>query len=249
MDRIPFLRHGFSTRHGGTSPLPARALNLSHVSWDDVTRVEENRRRFLIALGFPQESLVTLSQIHSDRVHIIEENLEQWNRRTQGDALITQRAGVTLGIQVADCLPILIVDPQTRTIGGVHAGWRGTLARVFAGTVAKMRESSGCDPSRMMTAIGPGIRFCCFEVGEEVVEAFENEFPGSSLAKPLEEKPGKYLLDLRVALDVQFQEAGLAPENIFDLGLCTRCNPGEFFSYRGEGPRSGRMMGAISILE
>src|SRR5213593_1130940 len=165
LERIPFLRHGFSTRHGGTSSLPARALNLSQVSWDDDAQVVENRRRFLMALGIPQESLVTLAQIHSDRVHIIEENPEQWNRRTQGDALITQQAGVTLAIQVADCLPILIADPQTRTIGGVHAGWRGTLARVLAGTVAKMRETSGCDPLRLIAAIGPGIRSCCFEVG------------------------------------------------------------------------------------
>ncbi len=229
--------------------MPSATLNLSHVSWDAGARVEENRRRFLTVLGLPKESLVTLSQVHSNRVHIIEENPEQWNRRTQGDSLVTQRTGVTLAVQVADCFPVLITDPQTKTIASIHAGWRGTLARIVTRTVAKMHEKFGCDPSRLLVAIGPGIRSCCFEVGREVGEAFEKEFPGSKLAKPRGEKPDKYLVDLSRALDFQFKEAGLSWSHIFDLEACTRCNPGEFFSYRGEGPHSGRMMAVIATIQ
>jgi len=248
LDKIPFMRHGFSTRHGGVSPFPERALNLSHVSWDESARVDENRRRFLAALDIPEWSLATLSQIHSDRVHIIEENPDQWNRRTQGDALVTRRAGVTLAVQVADCFPILIADPETRAVGSIHAGWRGTLARIVAKAVAKMRREFGCEPARMIAAIGPGVRACCFEVGAEVIEAFEKEFPGARMTEERKDHPEKYLLDLHSALAIQFEEAGFSPGNVFDLEACTRCNLDEFFSYRGEGPRSGRMMGLIAAI-
>lgn len=248
LEDLKFLRHGFSTRHGGVSPLPAHALNLGHVSCDSAERVEENRRRFMAALHLQTACLTTLSQIHSDRVHIIEENPSHWNRRTQGDALITQQAGVALAIQVADCFPILIADPETRTIAGVHAGWRGCLLRVGLRTAQRMRERFGCDPKKLRVAIGPGIQPCCFEVGSEVADAFKREYPCASLVVPRAGVDRKYLLDLKRALDIQFEEAGFSRENIFDLGACTRCRQDEFFSFRGEGTQSGRMMGVIALL-
>src|SRR5688572_26273808 len=112
LEELPFLRHGFSTRNGGVSSKDS--LNLGYVAWDAAERVEENRRRFLTALSLKAESLATLSQIHSDRAHILEEKPMQWNRHTQGDALITGRVGAALGIQVADCFPVLMADPQDR---------------------------------------------------------------------------------------------------------------------------------------
>lgn len=246
LEEIPFLRHGFSTRHGGVSPLPVDSLNLGRVAWDAAERVEENRRRFMAALNLQGVSLTTLSQAHSDRVHIIEENSGQWNHRTEGDALVTRLAGLALAVQVADCFPILIADPETGAIAGVHSGWRGTLARIALKTIEKMTADFGCNPARLIAAIGPGIRACCFEVGPEVVSSFELKFPGARLTAARSGDADKHLLDLRKALDLQFEEAGLSPVNIFDLGACTRCGVDEFFSYRGEGPRSGRMMGLIA---
>ena len=244
LEELTFLRHGFSTRHGGVSPLPSRSLNLSFVSCDAPQRVQENRKRFTNALELP-DVLVTLSQIHSDRVHIIEEKPDQRNPSPQGDALVTRSLGLVLAVQGADCFPILIVDPETKAIAAVHAGWRGTLARIAAKTIAKMRESLGCDPARLLIAVGPGIRSCCFEVGPEVLRAFQTEFAGVQLGQT--SPSGRFLLDLRRALEIQFEETGVSPERVYDLGKCTRCCADEFFSFRREGPRSGRLMGVIGL--
>jgi purine-nucleoside/S-methyl-5'-thioadenosine phosphorylase / adenosine deaminase len=246
LEELSFLRHGFSTRHGGVSSLPAGNLNLSHVSWDSAQQVDENRGRFMTALGLGSATLATLSQIHSDRLHIIEEKAGQWNQRPQADALATRLQSVALAVQAADCFPILLVDPTAGAIAGVHAGWRGTLARILSKSVQTMERELDCDPARLMVAIGPGIRRCCFEIGPEVVEAFEREFPGAQLAEPHPANPGRSLLDLRRAVDVQFAEVGIPQSQVFDLGLCTRCRVDEFFSYRGEGPKSGRLMAVIS---
>jgi purine-nucleoside/S-methyl-5'-thioadenosine phosphorylase / adenosine deaminase len=246
LEELSFVRHGFSTRHGGVSSLPGGNLNLSRVFWDNARRVDENRRRFMTALGLGTATLATLSQIHSDRLHIIEEKPGQWNQRPQADALATRLESMALAVQIADCFPVLMVDPRARVVAALHAGWRGTLARIVSKAVQAMELALDCDPARLMVAIGPGIRRCCFEVGPEVVEAFEREFPGAPLAEPRPDHAGKSLLDLCQALDVQFAEVGISRSQVFDLGLCTRCRVDEFFSYRGEGPKSGRLMAVIS---
>ena len=244
LEELRFLRHGFSTRHGGVSRQDS--LNLGYVSWDAPECVEENRRRFLSALNLQTESLATLSQVHSDRAHILEEKPAQWNRHTQGDALITGRAGAALGIQVADCFPVLMADPLTGTVAAIHAGWRGTVSRIASKTVALMVTSFGCRASSLLVAIGPGIRSCCFEVGADVSEAFEKEFPGAELAQPASGAQGKFQVDLCRALDIQLADAGVRPDQVYDLEACTRCQQDQFFSYRGEGPESGRMLGVIA---
>lgn len=258
LDDLAFVRHGFSTRFGGVSPLPSNALNLSRVSWDSPANVAENRRRFARALRMETSPLVTLAQIHSDRVHIIEESPAFWNSRPEADALITRLAGVALSVQVADCLPILIADPEGRVIAAVHAGWRGSLARIVAKTIARLEEDFRCDPGRLLIAIGPGIRACCFEVGKEVVDAFALEYHGARIAEPRpaestsrDRSPAvpKFMLDLRKALDIQLREARISPSLVFDLQACTCCKTDEFFSYRAEGDRSGRMMGVIARVE
>jgi YfiH family protein len=246
LEEVRSIRHGFSTRHGGVSSLPAGSLNLSHVSWDRAERVDENRRRFMTSLNMRAATLATLSQIHSDRLHIIEEKNGQWNQRPQADAQATRLESMALAVQIADCFPILMVDPKVGAIAGVHAGWRGVLARIVSKAVETMKTVMECDPARLIVAIGPGIRNCCFEVGSEVVEAFERKFPGVPLARPHPGHTGKSLLDLRRVLDVQFAEVGISQSQLFDLGMCTRCRMDEFFSYRGEGPKSGRLMAVIS---
>ena len=247
LNEIPFLRHGFSTRHGGVSALSADSLNLSLVSWDSAANVAENRRRFLAALGLEHVHVATLSQVHSDRLHILDENVPAENGRPEADALATRQRGIAIAVQVADCFPIIVVDPKNRAVAAVHAGWRGTLARIFTKTVAGMRAAFGSEASDLITAVGPGIHPCSFEVGPEVAEEFRVEYPGAYLSRPHPAQQGKYLLDLPQALRIQFQEAGLRPDSIFDLDACTCCNTNEFFSYRGEGTYSGRMMALVCL--
>jgi YfiH family protein len=244
LEEIADLQHGFSTRHGGVSSLPDGALNLRHAPWDSSENVRENRRRFLGALRLRAGRLLTLRQVHSDRIHIIGEIPSHWNQ-PEGDALATELEGAALAVQTADCFPILIADPGGRGVACIHSGWRGTLARLPGKTVEAMRNAFGCDPSRLLAAIGPGIRSCCYGVGEEVADRFRENYPGLPLAGRRMDHPDKYLLDLPGALRSQLGEAGIAPGNLHDLGICTHCRTDEFFSYRAEGPLSGRMMAVI----
>jgi len=244
LEEIPGLRHGFSTRHGGVSALPRGALNLSRVAWDAPENVEENRRRFLRAVEIEPGELRALAQIHSDRIRIVE-SAEPWVRE-EGDGMITPLPSVALAIQVADCFPVLLADPVRGVVANLHAGWRGTAARIAEKGVGVAASRFGCNPGAVRVAIGPGIRSCCFEVGSEVAAVFETSFPGTPLSRPIPGAPGKFLVDLPAALVHQLRAAGVAAENIHDLGACTRCNPDEFFSYRGEGPHSGRLMAIIA---
>jgi YfiH family protein len=246
-EELPGFYHGFSTRRGGAPVSADRSLNLSYSSWDLPERVNENRRHLLSALHLDEAHLATLHQIHSNRVHIIRDLSVQWNQ-SEGDALVTQLENVALAVQVADCLPVLIADPVTKAVAAVHSGWRGTLLHILPETIREMQSAFGSDPEQLRIAVGPGIRACCFEVGTEVVEAFNKEFSGCRLSQTVGASPGKYLLDLCMALEIELDKAGIRTEHRYDLGLCTRCNTNEFFSYRAEGMRSGRMMAIIGRL-
>lgn len=248
LEGLAHVRHGFSTRADLAATSLGSSLNLSPVPWDSRERVAGNRRRFLEALGLGSARLQSLSQIHSDRVHIIEESSAQGNLPREGDALATSQKGLALGVFVADCFPVLLADPSCRAVAAVHSGWRGTAGQIVDKTVATMHEALAADPSRMIAAIGPGIRSCCFEVGLDVADLFEKRWPASSRRKSPADRPGKAFLDLALVLRLQLVSAGLDPDNIFDLGLCTRCNPEEFFSYRGEGVRAGRLMAVIGSI-
>jgi YfiH family protein len=247
-DQAPGLRHGFSTRSGGVSGNSTSMLNLGPTAWDVQANVLENRRRFLAALDLPHDCLATASQEHSAEFHIINAPIGQWNPQTRGDALATNSKRIALAVQVADCFPVLVFDPQTGSIAAVHAGWRGTLARILQRTLEGMKHCLGMNPADAWVAIGPGIRPCCLEVGPEVASAFEAAFPGARLHSPHSDTRDKYLLDLPRALMMQLSETGVPLQQRFDLGLCTRCHPDEFFSYRAEGNQAGRMMGIIGRI-
>jgi YfiH family protein len=235
LDRLPRIRHGFSARHGG--------LNLGFAAWDSADNVAANRRRFLAALRIPTEGLATVSQIHSAECHIIKDSVHQWDPRTRGDALLTCEPGIAAAVLVADCFPVLVADPRSGAVAAVHAGWRGTLGRILSKTFETMHRSFGVDARDALVAIGPGIRKCCLEVGPEVDDAFKAAFPGRPLSAP---RGDRHMLDLPLTLAAQLSEAGVPAHNVFDLGLCTRCQPADFFSYRAEGKLAGRLMAVIA---
>jgi polyphenol oxidase len=247
-EKIPGLRHAFSTRVGGISLASKQALNLGFVPWDMPANVEENRRRFLSALDLQSAFLATVAQFHSAEFHIINYPAHQWNPRNRGDALLTARRDIALAVQVADCFPVLMADPRQGIIAAVHAGWRGSLARILRRVLEGMGQLNA-DPADVLVAVGPGIRSCCCEVGPEVASAFDAAFPGKPLCHPHPERQGKYFLDLPMTLNVQLSEVGIPPQNRWDLGLCTRCHPHEFSSYRAEGAHAGRMMGIICRVQ
>ncbi|MGH9794664.1 MAG: peptidoglycan editing factor PgeF, partial [Candidatus Acidiferrales bacterium] len=180
--KLRWLAHGFSTRVGGASKLDgAHALNLGFAQWDTRASVDANRKKFLAALNGPSSrragarpfDLVTLRQVHSDVIHAIAEKPVE---APKGDAAITRAPGLLLAVQTADCLPILLVDAKQRAVAAVHAGWRGTLARIAAKTLGRMQMQFGTRPADVIAAIGPGIGACCYEVGHEVVQSFASQF-------------------------------------------------------------------------
>jgi len=263
--RLPWLIHGFSTRVGGASPTDGeKVLNLGFTEWDGKENVLENRRRFQSALGAADLKLVSLKQIHSDVIHLFDATPAE---PCQGDASTTNRPGLLLGVQTADCVPILLVDPKKRAVAAVHAGWRGTLQRIVVKAIGRMHMQFGTKPADLLAAIGPSIGGCCYEVGTEVATQFLSQFaeapdwfdefrtgdePNSiqwlNRMPPGHQPPPKnVLLDLKKANRAQLLGAGLRAANIFVSDLCTACRPDLLFSYRKEAARGGRLMSVIGI--
>ena len=264
--------HGFSTRLGGVSRrYGGNALNLGFTEQDSSTAVQRNRELFLRALdaatGRKAWPLVSLRQIHSDLVHRVDSPPAE---TLVGDGLITDTPGLALGVQTADCLPVILADRKRRAVGVFHAGWRGTVKRIVEKGVGEMRKHFGSDPRNIIAAIGPGVQSCCYEVGTEVRINFESQFAyGSSLFRevkesdPVREKypllfltaraPGHSELPVNIFLDLveanrrQLLDAGVLARNIDSKFPCTACNTELLFSYRAEKSVTGRMMAAVGI--
>jgi polyphenol oxidase len=263
--KIPWLIHGFSTRPGGLSNLDGEeVLNLGFTEWDTRENVLENRRRFQSALGENDLQLISLKQIHSDVIHLFEAVPHE---PCKGDASATNRPGLLLGVQTADCVPILLVDPKKRAVAAVHAGWRGTLARIVPKAIGQMQMHFATKPADLLAAIGPSIGGCCYEVGTEVAMQFHSQFADApdwfdefrtgdepnpvqwlNMMPPGHQPPPKnVLLDLKKANRAQLLATGLRAQNIFVSDLCTACRRDLLFSYRKEGSQSGRLLSVIGL--
>jgi YfiH family protein len=181
LGKLGWLVHGFSTRPGGASELEGKsALNLGFTDWDDHERVAANRSKFAAGVGADGLPLVTLRQFHSDVIHVAAAPCEE---APKADAVITSTPGLLLGVQTADCVPILLADSRRRVVAAIHAGWRGTLARIAAKTLGQMRMKFGTRPRDIVAALGPAIGRCCYEVGPKVAQAFAAQFPPAA-ARP-----------------------------------------------------------------
>jgi YfiH family protein len=263
--KIPWLVHGFSTREGGASPRgKEKVLNLGITAWDARKNVLENRRHFQSAIDAEMFAMVPLKQFHSDLVRQFDSSPTE---PIHADASVTNRAGLLLAVQTADCVPILLVDPKKRVVAAIHAGWRGTLRRIAAKAVGHMRMHYGSQPSDLLAAIGPAIGGCCYEVGTEIATEFLSQFAEApnffdefrtgdepnpvqwlNQMPPGHQPPPKnVLLDLHKANRAQLYDVGLKEKNIFVSDLCTACRPDLLFSYRKQGAESGRQMSAIGM--
>ena len=286
--RVPWLVHAFSTRLGGVSPAPAAGLNLGYVESDRRSNVDQNRTLFLRAVRAEGLSLATVHQVHSAMLHQVTSRADgtleyhpsgfapperSEATRLEGDALLTRDPGVLLSVRSADCMPVLLADRRLRAVGAVHAGWRGALNRILEKSVGEMRREFGSRPQDVLAALGPSIRACCYEVGEEVRDAFAGRFPRGesfftqaagedwssdrltavpsffSMRPPGQDElpTRRFQLDLVAAARDQLQRAGLPLANILVADFCTACRTDLFFSHRKEGSRTGRMMAVIGI--
>jgi hypothetical protein len=277
--RISWLWHGFSTRRGGVSraycPEDAPGeLNLGFTAEDDRANVLRNRELLAEAIaGDPATPLATLRQIHSNVLIAGGPDSvcsEPGKPLGKGDGLMTNHPGVLLGIQTADCVPVLVADRKRRAVAAFHAGWRGTVKRIVETGIGRMRLEFGSRPEDLIAAIGPANLVCCYQVGEDVLSEFESQFTyGTELFRevydtdPVRAKypllfmtqraPGHSPIGPSLHVDLveanrrQLIAAGVRPDAIHIAAACTHCHPELFFSHRGSRGRCGRMLSVIGI--
>ena len=234
--------------------MPEHALNLAGFNEDSAENILENRRRFLKL--FPRESgawaLAGCWQVHGAEVRLIN-NLAEAKPAEDArgdtiycDAIVSNATGVLAGVKTADCVPILIGDPNTGSFAAVHAGWRGTLAEVATKALQRMTAAYDTNPSDVRVAIGPAAGSCCYEVGTDVIDPFRNKFPDQELFNATREHHA--CIDLLKSNREQLVSAGVDPDNINIAPLCTMCRTDLFFSYRREKSLRGKVGRLMSVI-
>lgn len=203
--------------------------------------IQINRARFLAAIGAPGWPIIKLKQIHSGIVVDVDDTSAA-GEAVAGDAAMTSLGGVMLAVQTADCVPILIADDAGSAIAAIHAGWRGTAARIAQSAVARLIQKFNVEPESLRAAIGPHIGACCYEVGNDVIDAIAEP----AFFEGRKEWPNPHL-NLASANRSQLVEAGIAEAQIETSSLCTKCREDLFHSYRRDGKRMGHMLSVIGI--
>lgn len=196
--------------------------------------------------GIRDESFLTGTQVHGDHVIVLDEK-EASPRETPCDGLVTNRLRCAVGIRTADCIPLLLADPERRVVGAIHAGWKGTALGIAAKTIDLLVSRFSCRPSDIIAAIGPAIGPCCYEVGSDVYGEMSSRAWRDSVFSA-RKTDGRRMLDLAGANRHQLLHAGLSAGNIITIPLCTVCRRDLFYSWRGEGVEAGRQVSGIMLL-
>lgn len=237
-----------TTIEGGISTGAYASLNLSSYSGDDADCVSENQERLADEINVSIENLYIPYQTHNDQIRIIDNDfliksdLEKAKSLNGIDALITNQKDICIGVTTADCVPILIFDPVQHVLAAIHAGWKGTVARIAEKTIEKMTEHFDSKPQDLVAGIGPCISQKHFEVGDEVVDAFiQTGFTITDIAYHNTES-GKMHINLELANKLLLIEAGIDNKNIEVANLCTYSHPELFFSARRQTINSGRIL-------
>jgi len=254
-----------TTRHGGTSEGNHASLNINPYCGDKPEHVAANRNLLAAELGISTDRLILPHQTHGTETRIIGPEFCALPERIRQmllegvDALLTNVEGVCIGVSTADCIPVLLYDEEHRATAAIHAGWRGTQARIVSKAIADMGVAYKTDAKKLKAVIGPGISQKNFEVGDEVYAAFEAAgFDMTTLAKqeikrnadatdPSKLFEKKWHIDLTLANRQLLEFAGVAPENILESNICTYDNVDNYFSARRLGTESGRIYTGIIL--
>ena len=255
----------FSTRLGGVSEGYYSSLNLSFDRGDDPARVLENFKRIGASMGVAVEDMVLSKQTHTTNVRVVTKEdkgkgVMRERNYTDVDGMITNVPGICLVTSYADCVPLYFVDPVKKAIGLSHSGWRGTVGKIGKNTVQLMQENFGSKPEDLLAAVGPSVCMDCYEVSEDVADAFKEEF-GAEISQDdstscyswngksilMNKGNGKYQLDLWGANRLVLLDVGILPEHLAVTNVCTKCNPDLLYSHRVMGDKRGNLAAFLSL--
>lgn len=255
LEQTGIVRHLFSTRTGGASKGIWTSMNMSYTRGDEKEAVDENYKRIAGVLRCDVSDIVCSDQTHTTNVRVVNKmdagkGILYPKDYTDVDGLITDVPGLVLATFYADCVPLFFVDTKHKAVGLSHSGWRGTVNRMGEHTLKAMRKAFGTDPKDVTAAIGPSICQSCYEVSEDVAEAFRKAFakPGQEKELLIDKGQGKYLLDLWKANRIVLEEAGVPAERIQVTDVCTCCNPDYLFSHRASHGRRGNLGAFLGLL-
>lgn len=248
-----FARHGiscqgFTTRNKGVSRPPYNSLNLGTNTLDSIHNALGNRSLLARAFGTRVDKLVTVTQTHGTDLLIIDAPNPDYAhfQKLECDGIITNQPGVMIGVCVADCAPLLLLDPVKKVAATLHAGWKGTAEQIAHKGVAALISLFDSDPADILAAVGPTIGPCCYEVDRVVRDGFSKAGTGWE-ESAVENADGKWQLDLARANVHQLLQAGILPDNIETAEMCVSCHQDTFFSYRRDKGETGRQMGFIML--
>ncbi len=255
LENTGMVRHGFSTRLGGVSSGEFESMNFNTTRGDSLDHVEENFRRFCGAIGCDWDLAVMSHQTHTVNVEkvtadMVTKGRSFWEKKpfTHVDGLVTDVPGAVLITSYADCVPLYFLDPVKKVIGLSHSGWRGTVERMGAVTVAKMQKEYGCDPADILACVGPSICQDCYEIGPEVAEEFYKAFTEEEAEQILaKNQAGRYQLDLWKANALILERAGIRRNHMAITNVCTCCNPDLLFSHRYTKGKRGNLSAFLSL--
>jgi YfiH family protein len=260
----PSVRAFTTTRKGGVSTDAYASFNITHYCGDNALNVLENRKILCNHLGINNDALILPHQTHSTNVINIDHDFlnltadEKQSALYNIDALITNVKGVCIGVSTADCVPVLLYDPQEQCVAAIHAGWRGVVGDIVGQTIKRMSRQYSNDAGQLCAIIGPSISQQSFEVGEEVYDAFVQAgfdmqniaMRASQLKRPLASGDvDKWHIDLWAAITLQLLEAGVQLENINISNICTYQEHDLYFSARRNGINSGRLFTGIMLMQ
>ncbi|MCM1272797.1 MAG: peptidoglycan editing factor PgeF [Clostridium sp.] len=248
------MRHGFSTRMGGTSHDHLATMNLSFSRGDDRENVIANHKRFAAAVGYDWEKTVLSDQVHKTQIYKVTardagKGVTVESDIKETDALMTNERGIPLMTFYADCVPIFFYDPVKKVVALAHSGWKGTVAKISETVIQAMGEEYGSSTSDILCAIGPSICQACYEVSDDVIQEFMKTFGGASKNFFYGKENGKYQLNLHAACKHTLRLAGVPEDNIAMPDLCTCCNPNVLFSHRASHGMRGNLSAVIMLAE
>jgi len=228
-------------KKGGLSAGPFESLNFG--KGGEVSDIRANMELLAKAFLLPPGGVFTIEQVHGNNVVVIGDKSDiDGNKRPQGDAIVTSKKNLAIGILTADCVPVLFYDKVTGTIAAAHAGWRGFVSGVLGKTLEVMRRAFGAETADIIAAIGPHIGPCCYEVSEDLLARFQKKDMGGQ--PYFRKEAGGLYLDLGRAVFDELLRRGLSGNHISLPGPCTACDREGFYSYRRDGA-TGRQLSLI----